>query len=64
MSKKEIYIVYDDEKASAKLKENGNLIKTVTIKKDANTNRDSYEMLLTIRNELFKKILNLKLAIE
>lgn len=55
MSKKEIYIVYDDEKASANLKENGNLIKTVTIKKDANRNRDSYEMLLAIRNELFKK---------
>lgn len=33
MSKKEIYIVYDDEKASANLKENGNLVKTVTVKK-------------------------------
>ena len=39
MSKKEIYIVYDDEKASANLKENGNLVKTVTVKKDVDRNR-------------------------
>lgn len=62
MSKKEIYIVYDDEKASAKLKENGNLIKTVTIKKDVDRNRDSYEMLCTIRNELFKEDTKFKIG--
>lgn len=55
MSKKEIYIIYDDEKASASLKEDGNLVKTAIVKKDNNRNRDSYEMLLSIRNELFKE---------
>lgn len=62
MSKKEIYIVYDDEKASANLKENGNLVKTVTVKKDVDKNRDSYEMLYTIRNELFKEDTKFKIG--
>lgn len=62
MSKKEIYIVYDDEKASANLKENGNLVKTVTVKKDVDRNRDSYEMLCTIRNELFKEDTKFKIG--
>lgn len=62
MGKKEIYIVYDGEKAFANLKENGNLVKTVTVKKDADRNRDSYEMLRTIRNGLFKEDTKFKIG--